>query len=55
LCDLAPVRFGKSEVAKEFRAREIGRNGFKADARMPNGWLRDWELNNLSHPLTIAA
>lgn len=55
LRDLAPIRFGESEVAKQLRARKIRWNGLKADARMPNTWLRDRKLNDLFHPLTIAA
>jgi len=57
LRDLAPIRFGESEVAEQLRARDVRRNSLKANARVPNGWLRNRELNNLPlfHPLTIAA
>ncbi len=55
LGDFAPVGFREGEIAEQFRARQIGRYGFKANARMSDSGLRERELKNLFHPLSIGA
>jgi hypothetical protein len=53
--NLLPIRLWGSEVSKQFRPRQIRRDGFKADARMPHRRLRDGKRGKLVHPLTIGA